>query len=66
MNIKLKIDDLKNKKETLENEIKNVKKEIDNISSKDYGLLFEKSRKLYNLLVRRLSILEMLKNFERE
>lgn len=66
MNIKLKIDDLKNKKETLENEIKNAKKEIDNISSADYGLLFEKTRKLYNLLVRRLSILEMLKNFERE
>lgn len=66
MNIKLKIDDLKNKKEKLENEIKNAKKEIDNISSEDYGLLFEKSRKLYNLLVRRLSILEMLKNFERE
>jgi FtsZ-binding cell division protein ZapB len=66
MNIKLKIDDLKNKKETLENKIKNAKKEIDNISSADYGLLFEKTRKLYNLLVRRLSILEMLKNFERE
>lgn len=65
MNIKLKIEDLKNKKETLENEIKNAKKEIDNISSDDYGILFEKSRKLYNLLVRRLSILEMLKNFER-
>ena len=64
MKIKLKIEDLKNKKETLENEIKNAKKEIDNIGYDDYGILFEKSRKLYNLLVRRLSILEMLKNFE--